>query len=100
MSARVARGQQECGQGQRISIHDPLQVRKTRVQRPLDIRQGDVHDRDIQQQHERAQAHRDQRPPLVSALTRILAAIFGLLATAVLILPGQIRMGFGHEGSL
>ena len=66
------------------------------MQRLLDVRQGDVHDRDVQQQHERAQAHREQRPPLVPALTSILAAA-GAVAAATLILPGQICVGFRHE---
>jgi hypothetical protein len=70
--------EQERRQGQRVSVDDPLQVREARVQGPLDVRQGDVHDRDVQQQHERAQAHRDQRPSLVPALTTILAAGPGL----------------------
>jgi hypothetical protein len=49
------------------------------VQCPLDVWQGYIHDRDVQQQqHEPAEAHRDQRPPLVPALTTILAASAGL----------------------
>jgi hypothetical protein len=67
---QAARGQQERRQCQRIGINDPLQVGEARVQRLLDIWQGDIHDRDVQQQHEHAQAHRDQRPPLASAAGR------------------------------
>src|ERR1700752_1779304 len=67
----------------------------TRVQGPLDVRQGDVHDRDVQQQHERAQAHRDQRPPLAPALITILAAGPGLPGR----LPDVWRCG-RHEISL
>ena len=50
------------------------------MQRLLDIRQGDVHDRDIEQKHERPEADRDQRPPLVPALTRLGASAFSLAA--------------------
>ncbi len=74
---QAARRQQERRQGQRIGVDDPLQVGEARIQRPLDIRQGHVHDRDVQQQHEGAQAHRDQGPPFAAALARILAQSFG-----------------------
>src|SRR5260370_3813396 len=53
---------------------------------------------DIEQQHERAEAHRDQRPPLVPALACGLAATGGL-AAAALARPGQLSVGFGHEAS-
>jgi hypothetical protein len=33
------------------------------MQLPLDIGQRDVDDRDVQQQHEHPERHRDQRPP-------------------------------------
>ena len=69
------------------------------MQRPLDVRQSDVHDRDIQQQHERAEAHRDERPPFVPALTGSLAAVPGGLAAGDLARPGQVCVGVGHEGS-
>jgi hypothetical protein len=49
------------------------------VQGQLDVREGDGHDRDVKQQHERAQAHRDQRPPLARALISNIAARHGLL---------------------
>src|ERR1022692_2310419 len=93
------RRQQERRQRQGVGINDPLQVGETRLQRLLDIRQGDVHDRDVQQQHEGAEAHRDQRPPFVTALAGICAASAGLLALGGLTRPGQICVGFGHEGS-
>ena len=57
-------GEQEGGQGQGIGVDDPLQVRKTRMERPLDVGQGHVDDRDVEQQHENGGADRDERPPL------------------------------------
>jgi DNA-binding Lrp family transcriptional regulator len=36
------------------------------VQRPRHVRQRDHHDRHVEQQHERAQTHRRQRPPCTS----------------------------------
>src|SRR5262249_49943903 len=53
---------------QRIRVHDPLQVREGGIQRALNIRQGNVNDGDVQQQHENAEADSDQRPPLVATL--------------------------------
>jgi hypothetical protein len=93
---QAARGQQERGQGQRVRVHDPLQIREARAQRLLDIRQRHVHDRHVQQQHERPHAHRHQRPPLVPALDGVLAA----LAAAGRILLGQRGPWFGQDGLL
>jgi len=63
---QAAGGQQEGGQRQRVRIDDPLQAGEAGPQPPLDARQRDGHDGDVQQQHEDAQAHRDQRPPLAA----------------------------------
>ena len=59
-----AGGQQQRGQRQRVGVDHPLQVGEARVQARLDPRQRDVHDRDVEQQHEGRDADRDQRPPL------------------------------------
>ena len=86
----AARGQQERRQGQRVGVDDPLQVGEARVQRALDVRQRDVHDRDVEQQHERAEADRDERPPLVAALRvlvlGLMAAVVGVLALDAFVL--------------
>jgi hypothetical protein len=58
-------GQKHRRQGQGIGVDDPLQVAETRVQTGLDGRQGDDHDRDVQQQHECGGAHHHQGPPFL-----------------------------------
>ena len=59
---RAGREQQR-GERQRVRVDDPLQILEARAQVALDARQGDVHDRDVEQQHEDRQAHHQQRPP-------------------------------------
>ena len=49
---------------ERVRVDDPLQLREARVEIALDVGQRDVHDRDVEQQHEDRRADRDQRPPL------------------------------------
>ena len=68
-----AGGQQERGQGQRVGVDHPLDVREARVQIGRDLRQRDVHDRDVEQQHERRDADNQQRPPLTFHKQSILA---------------------------
>ena len=72
-------GEQHRRQHQRVGVHDPLEVGEAGVQLALDVRQRDVHHRDVQQQHERAEADGDEGPatalssalyPLVSAISR------------------------------
>ena len=58
------RRQQQRRERQRVGVDHPLDVREARVQVRGDLRQRDVHDRDVEQQHERRDAHDDQRPPL------------------------------------
>ena len=62
--AERARRQQKGGEGQRVGVDDPLQAGEAGPEVALDIRQGDVDDRDVEQQHERRQRNQDQRPPL------------------------------------
>src|SRR5262249_13871284 len=57
-------GEHERGERQRVGVDDPLQLREARVQIPLDRRQGDVHHRDVEEEHEHGGADDDQRPPL------------------------------------
>ena len=61
--AHHAGGQQEGGERQRVGVHHPLQVGEARVQRPLDVGQRHVHDRDVEQEHEGGRADGDQGPP-------------------------------------
>ena len=59
-----SRGEQQGGQAERVGVDHPLQVGERRVQLGLDVGEGDVHDRDVEQQHEHAGAHGGERPPL------------------------------------
>jgi hypothetical protein len=59
-----AHGQREGGEEQRVGVHDPLQPSEIGVEVPLDVGKRDVDDGDVQQQHERRQADREQTPPL------------------------------------
>ena len=61
--AERAGGEQEGGEGQRVGIDDPLQAGEAGVQFTLDVRQGDVDDGDVEQQHERRDRDQDQGPP-------------------------------------
>ena len=59
--------QQQRGERQRVGVDDPLQVGEAGVQVALDVGQRDVHDRDVEQQHEGRHADGDQRPALTVA---------------------------------
>ena len=59
-----SRGEQQGGQAERVGVDHPLQVGERRVELGLDVGQRDVHDRDVEQQHEHAGAHGGERPPL------------------------------------
>ena len=56
--------QLERGERERVGVDHPLQVGQRGVQRLLDVRQRDVHDRDVEQEHEGADGDGDQGPPL------------------------------------
>ena len=63
----VAVGERAGGQDQRrerdrVRVDDPLQPGQARAEPALDARQRDVHDRDVDQQHERRHADGEQRP--------------------------------------
>ena len=64
MSPTTPGGEQEGGQRQRVGVDHPLEIREGRVQRALDVGQGHVDHRDVEQQHEDGGADRDQGPPL------------------------------------
>ena len=49
-----AGGEQERGERQRVGVDHPLQIGQRRAERLLDVGQRDVHDRDVEQQHEHA----------------------------------------------
>ena len=52
----------ERGERHRVRVDDPLQARQARVQLRLNARQRDIHDRDVDEQHERRRANGDERP--------------------------------------
>ena len=62
--AERAGGEQEGGERQRVGVDDPLQAGEAGVQFALDVGQGDVDDRDVEQQHERRDRDQDEGPPL------------------------------------
>ena len=59
--------QQQRGQRQRVDVDDPLQARERRVQIGGHVGQRDVHDRDVDQEHEGAERHRDEWKPFTHA---------------------------------
>ena len=59
-----AGGQDAGRQRERVGVDHPLEVGERRVERPLDRRQGDVDDRDVQQQHESGRTDGHERPRL------------------------------------
>ena len=61
-----ARGQDQRRQRQRVGVDHPLQPRQARVEVVLDVRQRDVDDRDVEQEHERRRADGDERPAAVA----------------------------------
>ena len=75
-------GQDQRGERQRVGVDHPLQAREARVQVSLDARQRDLHDRHIHEQHERASADRDQRPPAPGQASLALGAHRITLASA------------------
>ncbi len=62
--------QQETREGEGVSVQDPLQAIGGEAQRILDRRQGDVHDRDIEDHHELAQTDHEQQRVRVAARDR------------------------------
>jgi hypothetical protein len=58
--------EQQRREGQRVRVDHPLQVDEARSEPGLHLRQDDHHDRDVEQQHERADADGEQRAPFAS----------------------------------
>ena len=60
------RHQRERGQGEDVGVDHPLQVGQARAEVTLDLGQRDVHDRDVEQEHERRDRDGYQCPPFTS----------------------------------
>jgi hypothetical protein len=58
-----------------VGVDDPDQVARIHVELTLDRRQGDVHDRVVEQDHALGDAHRDERHDLTSGTERLLSHI-------------------------
>src|SRR5512132_4415911 len=56
------RGQNQRRESERIGVDNPLKTGQVRGKSSLNARQRDIHDRDVEQQHERRHADGDQRP--------------------------------------
>ena len=56
---------QKAGERERVGVHDPLQAAWREAQPVVDRRQRDVHDRDVQDDHELRQADDQQKGGLV-----------------------------------
>jgi hypothetical protein len=67
--AGAAAEEQEAAEGQRVGVDDPLQVALGHVQVGLDRRQGDVHDRRVEDDHELRQADEAEDEPGVDVAT-------------------------------
>ena len=59
-----AGGEDEGRERERVGVDHPLEVGEARAEVLLDRRQGGVHHGDVEQQHERGHADREQGPPL------------------------------------
>ena len=76
--AGAATEQQEAAEGQRVGVHDPLQVGLGHVQVGLDRRQRHVHDRRVEDDHELRQADEAEDEPGI----RLAAGHHSLLSNA------------------
>ena len=63
--AELAAEQDQRGERQEVGVDRPLEVLRRRLERALDRRQRDVHDRVVEHDHEEREAHGGERPPLV-----------------------------------
>jgi hypothetical protein len=48
----AAAEQEQASEGDRVGVHDPFQAGSGEAKRPLDVREGDVHDGPIEHDHE------------------------------------------------
>ena len=83
-----AHGQGEGGERQRVGVDHPLQPGEVGVELLLDVGQRDVDDGDVEQQHERRQADREQAPPL----TLHQSPVRSVLPSVERQLPGRARL--------
>ena len=60
---RTTAEQQEAAEHERVGVDDPLEVLVGEAQIRLDRRQGDVHDRRVEDDHELREAHDDEHEP-------------------------------------
>ena len=67
---RAAAQQQEAREGQRVGVDHPLQVDGGEAQILADRRERDVHDRDVEDDHELRQAGQGQNPALACGVQR------------------------------
>ena len=58
-------------EGEDVGIDDPDQVARIHVELTLDRRQGNVHDRVVEQNHALGDAHRDERHDPTSGTERL-----------------------------
>ena len=71
------RHQRERGEGEDVGVDDPLQVGQARAEVTLDLGQGDVHDRDVEQEHERRDRDSYQCPPFTSHFATSVSSSIG-----------------------
>ena len=64
--AEAAHGHEQDGERQDVGVHHPLDVAVRGVVVGLDVRDGDVHDRAVEQDHEEAEAEHGQHGPRVA----------------------------------
>ena len=71
----LAAGEHERAEGQRVAGDDPLELGHLEIERVLDRRQRHVHDGVVEHDHEEAERHRRERPPLPVLVCEDLAFI-------------------------
>ena len=74
--------ERERGEGEDVGVDDPLQVGQACAEVALDLGQGDVHDRDVEQEHERRDRDGYQCPPFTSHFATSVASSMGCAGTA------------------
>ncbi len=67
-----SRREEEGGERQGVGVEDPLKVRQRGMEGVLDRREGDVHDREVEEQHEDPDADGAEGPPLTIHLVVLL----------------------------
>jgi hypothetical protein len=64
----LAAREHERAEGQRVARHDPFELGDLQMERALDRRQRDVHDRVVEHDHEKTERDGGERPPLAVLL--------------------------------